>query len=98
MINCKDFVPKQLQAHTKGMAEQLLALVYNQGEYQSLEETIAAANVWIKESAVRVLNVETVVLPNIWEEWEEGSRDPAIRTFEKPIWHQFIRVWYDDGK
>ena len=45
-----------------------------------------------------VLNVETVVLPNIWSPYEEGSADVALGTSgEMPShWHQFIRCWYED--
>jgi hypothetical protein len=46
-----------------------------------------------------VLNVETVVLPNIWSRFEEGSRDPALGiSGDSPShWHQFIRVWFEEG-
>lgn len=96
MIACRDFVPKQLHAPDKGLAEQLFILPTNQGEYETFEATVGAANAWIDENSVRVINVETVVLPNIWEVWESGSQDPALRTFQKPTWHQFVRVWYGE--
>jgi hypothetical protein len=93
---CRDFVPQRFQGHSKGLVEELFVLPDNQGHYETLCAAIAAANEWIREHRVRVINVETVVLPNIWEEWELGTRDPAIRTFAKPIWHQFVRVWYEE--
>ncbi len=88
MINCRDFVPQRWRGFSKGLGEELFCLPANQGEYETLADSIKAANEWIKAANIHVINVETVVLPNIWEDWEEGSQDPALRTFHKPIWHQ----------
>lgn len=87
MLRFKDFVPRML-------AEPGL---FKAGEYESLEEALAAANDWIKQNEIDVKNVETVVLPNIWSRWEEGSRDTSLGTSgDSPSrWHQFLRVWYD---
>jgi hypothetical protein len=95
-ITCRDFVPQRLQGYSKSLGEELFVLPGNQGEYETLSEAIAAANEWIAEHRIRPINIETVVLPNIWEDWEQGTQDPAIRTFHKPIWHQFLRVWYEE--
>ena len=67
--------------------------------YASFNEALVAANKWIKENEIRVLNVETVVLPNIWNRYEEGPSDPALVTPDgmPAFWHQFIRVWYEMG-
>ncbi|MEQ8789435.1 MAG: hypothetical protein RIC55_24285 [Pirellulaceae bacterium] len=87
MIRFRDFVPRML-------AEPGL---FKAGEYESMDEALAAANDWIKENEIRVTNVETVVLPNIWSRWEEGSTDTALGTSgDSPSrWHQVIRVWYE---
>jgi hypothetical protein len=87
MIRFKDFVPRML-------AEPGL---FKAGEYQSIDEALAAANDWIKENEINVSNVETVVLPNIWSRWEEGSTDTSLGTSgDSPSrWHQIIRVWYE---
>jgi hypothetical protein len=85
MLRFKDFVPHML-------AEPGL---FKAGEYESLETALAGANDWIREHGIQVQHVETVVLPNIWSRWEEGSTDAALGTGESPSrWHQFIRVWY----
>jgi hypothetical protein len=65
--------------------------------YESFDEALESANRWIEDGGVRVLSVETVVLPNIWEEYEEGTTDAALRTSgdSSSYWHQFIRVWYE---
>ena len=89
MIGFKDFVPRML-------AEPGL---FKAGEYESFAAAVEAANRWIKEYDIKVLNVETVVLPNIWSRWEEGSKDVSLGTSgDSPSrWHQFVRCWYQIG-
>ena len=86
MLDFKDFVPKMLAQPG----------VFRAGEYESLEEARQAANEWIAAEGIHIISVETVVLPNIWSRWEEGSMDVALGTSgEMPShWHQFIRCWY----
>jgi hypothetical protein len=68
-------------------------------EYESFDRALEAANAWIKENDLRVMNIETVVLPNIWSPQEQGSGDTSLRTSGDFLsnWHQFIRVWYQVG-
>ena len=86
MILFKDFDPQML-------AEPRL---FKAGEYESFDDALQAANDWITECDIQVINVETVVLPNIWSRFEEGPTDVALGTSgEMPShWHQFIRCWY----
>jgi hypothetical protein len=86
MIQFRDFVPEMLAAPR----------LFKAGEYESLEAALAEANAWIKEYDIKIVNVETVVLPNIWSRYEEGTSDVALGTSgEMPShWHQFVRVWY----
>jgi hypothetical protein len=86
MIQFRDFVPEMLSAPG----------LFKVGEYESMEAALAAANSWISEHGIKIVNVETVVLPNIWSRYEEGTTDVALGTSgEMPShWHQFVRVWY----
>ena len=86
MIQFKDFVPKMIAAPK----------LFKPGEYESFDAALEAANHWIKEHGIHVINVETVVLPNIWSRFEDGTTDVALGTSgEMPShWHQFIRCWY----
>jgi len=86
MIHFRDFVPKMIEAPR----------LFKPGEYESIEDALKAANRWIDEKRIHVVNVETVVLPNIWSRFEEGPTDVALGTSgEMPShWHQFIRCWY----
>lgn len=87
MIAFIDFVPEQMSPGG------LLV----PAEFESFEAAVAEANRWIAEKNVRILGVETVVLPNLHSRHEEGSTDPALRTHgDMPSsWHQFVRVWYE---
>lgn len=62
-------------------------------EYESLGGPLAAANEWISEDKIDVVNIETVVLPMVDREGqttEDGMRSSRMTS----MWHQFIRVWY----
>jgi len=88
MLMFRDFVPKQLRKH---------GLFTTNGKFESFESAVAAAGEWLKAEKIRPLQLETVVLPNIWA--EDGSTDPATRDGTPGSgWNQFIRVWYDDGR
>ncbi len=89
MIQFRDFVPEMLSAPA----------LFRAGEYESMDAALTAANQWIKGNDIHVINVETVVLPNIWSRYEEGTTDVALGTSgEMPShWHQFVRVWYQCG-
>ena len=84
MILFKDFVPKQVSEPR----------FLSRGQYEAFEGTVARANDWITQVNANVLNVETVVLPNIHMRHEEGSTDPQLATGEGAYWHQLVRVWY----
>ncbi len=90
MIRFRDFVPKMLAAPG----------IFKEGQYESFEAAAAAADRWIKENEIRYVSIETVVLPNIWSRFEEGSTDVSLGTSgDSPSrWHQFIRVWYKEGE
>ncbi len=87
MIDYKDFIPKQ----TAG------AGFFSAAEYQTFDAAVLAANKFADGQSARILNIETVVLPNVWGPGEDGTTDPSIRTSGDfpATWHQFIRVWYE---
>jgi hypothetical protein len=86
MIEFRDFTPRVLSE----------AALFKAAEYESFDAAVAAANQWIRDNKIRVINIETVVLPNIWSRWEEGTTDTSLGTSgDSPShWHQFVRVWY----
>jgi hypothetical protein len=86
MIAYRDFAPRQLTP----------AGLLRQAAFESLDETLAAANSWILANAVDVLNVETIILPNSYSAKRHGTNDPEMITQSEfaIAWSQFIRVWY----
>ena len=88
MLRYKDFVPKQISAPG----------LFKDGDHESFDHAVEAANQWLAETKVNLISIETVVLPNIWSRWEEGSSDASIGTSgDTPSrWHQFLRCWYQD--
>ncbi len=86
MVEFKDFVPERIK---KGG-------FLSGAKYQALEDKVREANEWAEANGKEIINIETVVLPNIWDSDEEGSEDVDILTSgtNSSTWHQFIRVWY----
>ena len=84
-----DFVPQRVKAPG----------LFVEGSYQSFDEAVEAANQWLNEHPVRCVQIETVVLPNLWNDWEEGTKDGSISTSgDSPSrWHQFLRIWYREN-
>lgn len=59
-----------------------------------LAAAVEAAGDRVQQWQVRLINVETVVLPNIWS--EEGTQDPELQIAGGyGSWNQFVRVWYE---
>jgi hypothetical protein len=86
MIAYEDFVPKVLNP----------GHLFQSAVYEDFDHAVESANKWILAEQIDVVNVETVVLPNVHSSQEEGSNDPAILSYGEfnTLWHQFIRVWY----
>jgi hypothetical protein len=64
-------------------------------EHEALPATVARANDWIAESGVGLINVETVILPNV--KGVEDASQVGIRTSGEvgSYWYQIVRVWYE---
>ena len=64
-------------------------------EYESFAQVVNRANDWMAISGVRVVNVETLVLPNVNS--NEEAQQTNIRTSGEmsSYWRQFVRVWYE---
>lgn len=62
--------------------------------YKSLDTAVARMNRWVEENSVEIVSVETVTLPNIHGEAEEGTGDTELPASSYSLWYQFIRLWY----
>lgn len=89
MIRFKDFVPQQRAQPS----------FFSAADFEQLESAVERANHWIESVHVKIMNIETVLLPNIHSAREEGSKDPDLRVMDpKSYWHQVVRVWYEDDQ
>ncbi len=92
LLKFHDFVPKQLSKN----------IWTGQGKYEPLVQSLRDANAWmVANPQLDIINVETVVLPNIHNPKEEGSTDPELVVITGGSysgWHQFIRVWFMESK
>jgi hypothetical protein len=87
MIAFKDFAPQQIKPGG------LLSLPV----YELFDSAVQAANAWVTAEGVPVLNVETVLLPNLWRSGGQGTGDALLRAKGGDFpadWFQFVRVWY----
>ncbi|MEM7372156.1 MAG: hypothetical protein AAF587_26295 [Bacteroidota bacterium] len=87
MIDFKDFVPEKLVAGN----------IFRREKYESLDRVLEQINEWERENpSANIINIETVVLPNIHDPAEEGSEDTSLITGSegRTSWYQVIRVWY----
>jgi len=64
-------------------------------EYESFNQVVNRANEWMAGSGVQVLNIETLVLPNV--NTEDEAMQTNIRTSGEmsSYWRQMLRVWYE---
>ena len=87
MITYRDFAPHVIK---RGLL--------HEDDYENFDAAVSAANKWLAESNIDLINLETVVLPNISAEKSEGTADGRVETEEAMTsineWYQFLRVWY----
>lgn len=86
MIGFRDFAPKLNKKPG----------IWRAGDLDSFESAVAAAGAWIEKSGVRVIQIETVVLPNI--HLEDGTTDVELLNREPVRTYQFVRIWFEMPK
>jgi hypothetical protein len=87
MIGFADFVPRLIEEGG----------VFHPEERALVQEAVDRANQWISQNKVQVLNIETVVMPNIFAAGEKGPQDSSVAVWDYHRWYQFVRVWYTYG-
>jgi hypothetical protein len=63
-------------------------------EFEELAATVERANEWIASTQVQIINVETVVLPNIQNVTDAGKEGIRTSGDVSSYWYQVVRVWY----
>ena len=93
MIQFKDFAPRITDRGPFG----------GPSEYESFSEVVSAANQWIENTTIQVINVETVVLPDRIEGTSDGVYGVTTSNAFYPVmisqglainYFQCVRVWY----
>lgn len=79
----KDFFPQVTQSG------------FLSNDYESFQQVVVRANEWMIRSGVQVLNVETVVFPNVNTEVEAMQTNIRTSGDMSSNWRQFLRVWYE---
>lgn len=85
-LNYQDFFPTVLKSG------------FFSNEHEALPATVARASDWVAQSRVRVINIETVLLPNITD--VADASQTGIRTSGEmsSYWYQIVRVWYETSR
>lgn len=88
MIAFKDFVPQQTQR--QGFIKP--------AQWETLEQVVGAANNWLRDQEVTIINIETIVVPGLRAktkpESERANFSYGGYTTYSGEWSQLIRVWY----
>ena len=87
MIGFADFVPRLIEEGG----------VFHREQRALVQEAVDRATQWISQNKVRVLNIETVTMPNIFAAGEQSPQDSSVAVWDYHRWYQFIRVWYTYG-
>lgn len=84
-IQFRDFTPTSMEHK---------ALIFSTTTYACLDSALEKANQWIQEHEIDLINVETVLLPEIGG---DDTTDTHMTTSGEMMssWYQFIRVWYN---
>lgn len=63
---------------------------------KGLDSALGELNRWVDSEGVEVINVETVLLPNLHSQENPTTRDALMTTSLKlsSTWSQIVRVWY----
>ncbi len=82
-IAFKDFFPTVLRSG------------FLSSDYEAFPVVVNRANEWITTSGVQVLNVETLVLPNVSSETEAQQTNIRTSGEMSSYWRQILRVGYE---
>lgn len=93
MIQYKDFAPRITERGPFG----------GPSEYESFLEVVREVNQWIASTSIRIINVETVVLPDSLKSTSDGVYGVTVSNGVYPVmisqgvtvnYFQCVRVWY----
>ena len=80
-LQFRDFVPAYAKARAHG----------EPGLCDDIASAVTAAGQWIHDEQIDVVNVETVVLPDIHR---QGGASEGQLAAGDGLWYQLVRVWF----
>ena len=85
MIRFRDFVPDETEA----------AAFLKPARFEDAETIIGEINTFVSQYKVEVINIETVLMPNLRGS-DSGSTDMQLHTSGEmgAYWYQVFRLWY----
>ncbi|MCB9230575.1 MAG: hypothetical protein H6581_02880 [Bacteroidia bacterium] len=89
MIQYQDFFPTLEKAG-----------IFTADKIESLQDPLSRMNTWIEDNpGIEVINIETVVLPNIYKKSTSSTSNPSLKTepSQSDKWYQGFRIWYREG-
>lgn len=84
-IKFKDFAPKVIK-ETK--------FIFTSATVGTFQSALDEANLWISKNSIDVINIETVLLPEMHNEDRTTDTDLTTSGEMRSSWYQFIRIWY----
>jgi hypothetical protein len=90
-MHFKDFIPHATETHRN-----FLGMDISEQTFESFPACVEAARAWAEQNPVEIINIETVVLPNMYDPAQEGTVDTDLISSKesRTHWYQFVRVWY----
>jgi hypothetical protein len=87
MIAFQDFAPAQSTPGPSAISNQ----------WQTFDQAVIAANAWIQQYSIRVISIETLLLPNVWNPNLRGTLESRLHTAGEMSnhWYQVVRVWFE---
>lgn len=87
MINYKDFSPQVSRTGLLGHVK----------ESDSFQTVVKQANLWLNSNPVKLVNIETVLLPNLLSKPTEVEPEKGASTVgQSHVLFQCVRVWYTE--
>lgn len=83
-IEFRDFAPAFAKSRVIG----------EPGLCDDFASAVEAANQWIHDQQIDVVNIETVLLPDMHARGGTGEGQLFVSTVSGGYWYQFVRIWF----
>lgn len=63
--------------------------------WESLDQTITRASDWVSSNGINVINIETVLLPNVYDK-DTSMQQIHTSGENSSSWFQIVRIWFQE--